>query len=98
MSTIQPLFASSEIGNGGGNASQYSNPDVDAAIDAAISEPDLDKAAEMWAAIDKQIMADAPIVPFLVQRTQALAGSNILNYFMPAYPPFANELVVGVDH
>jgi len=98
MSTIQPLFASTEIGNGGGNASQYSNPEVDAAIDAAISEPDLDKAAEMWAAIDKQIMADAPIVPFLVQRTQALAGSNILNYFMPAYPPFANELVVGVDH
>lgn len=98
MSTIQPLFASSEIGNGGGNASQYSNPEVDAAIDAAISEPDLDKAAEMWAAIDKQIMEDAPIVPILVQRTQALAGSNILNYFMPAYPPFANELVVGVDH
>jgi peptide/nickel transport system substrate-binding protein len=98
MSTIQPLFASSEIGDGGGNASQYSNPAVDAAIDAAISEPDLVKAGEMWAAIDKQIMADAPIVPFLVQRTQALAGSNVLNYFMPAYPPFANELVVGVDH
>ncbi|MDQ6525923.1 ABC transporter substrate-binding protein [Nocardioides sp. LHD-245] len=97
MSTIQPLFASSEIGDGGGNASQYSNPDVDAAIDAAISEPDLDKAAEMWAAIDRQIMEDAPIVPILVQRTQALAGSKIMNYFMPAYPPFANELVVGVD-
>lgn len=97
MSTIQPLFASSEIGNGGGNASNYSNPDVDAAIDAAISEPDLDKAGEMWAAIDKQIMEDAPIVPILVQRTQALAGSNIVNYFIPAYPPFANELVVGID-
>ncbi|RZU66472.1 peptide/nickel transport system substrate-binding protein [Microterricola gilva] len=96
MSTIQPLFASSEIGNGGGNASQYSNPEVDAAIDAAISEPDLDKAAEMWAAIDKQIMEDAPIVPILVQRTQGLAGSNIVNYFIPSYPPFANELVVGV--
>lgn len=97
MSTIQPLFASSEIGNGGGNASNYANPAVDAAIDAAISEPDLDKAGEMWAAIDKQIMKDAPIVPILVQRTQALAGSNILNYFIPAYPPFANELVVGID-
>ncbi|MFK3676171.1 ABC transporter substrate-binding protein [Microbacterium sp. NPDC090218] len=97
MSTIQPLFASSEIGNGGGNASNYSNPEVDAAIDAAISEPDLDKAGEMWAAIDKQIMEDAPIVPILVQRTQALAGSNIVNYFIPAYPPFANELVVGID-
>ncbi|WP_436699681.1 ABC transporter substrate-binding protein [Nocardioides sp. BYT-33-1] len=97
MSTIQPLFASSEIGDGGGNASQYSNPEVDAAIDAAISEPDLDKAAEMWAAIDRRIMEDAPIVPILVQRTQALAGSKIVNYFMPAYPPFANELVVGVD-
>ena len=96
MSTIQPLFASSEIGNGGGNASNYSNPEVDAAMDAAISEPDLDKAGEMWAAIDKQIMKDAPIVPILVQRTQALAGSGIVNYFIPAYPPFANELVVGI--
>ncbi|MBB4917464.1 ABC transporter substrate-binding protein [Streptosporangium saharense] len=96
MSTIQPLFASSEIGNGGGNASKYSNPKVDAAIDAAIAEPDLGKAATMWAAIDKQIMEDAPVVPILVQRTQALAGSKIMNYFIPAYPPFANELVVGV--
>ncbi len=97
MSTIQPLFASTEIGNGGGNASNYSDPEVDAAMDAAISEPDLDKAGEMWAAIDKQIMEDAPIVPILVQRTQALAGSGILNYFIPAYPPFANELVVGIS-
>lgn len=97
MSTIQPLFASSEIGNGGGNASQYSNPAVDAAIDAAISEQDLDKAGQMWAAIDQQIMADAPIVPILVQRTQALAGSSILNYFIPNFPPFANEQVVGVS-
>ncbi|WP_433346569.1 ABC transporter substrate-binding protein [Microtetraspora malaysiensis] len=97
MSTIQPLFASSEIGNGGGNASKFSNPKVDAAMDAAIAEPNLDKAAEMWAAIDKQIMEDAPIVPILVQRTQALAGSKIMNYFIPAYPPFANELVVRVD-
>ncbi len=70
---------------------------MDAAIDAASAEPDLDKAAQMWAAIDKQIMEDAPVVPILVQRTQALAGSKIQNYFIPAYPPFANELVVGVD-
>lgn len=97
MSTIQPLFASSEIDNGGGNNSKFSNPEVDAAIDAAMAEPDLDKAAKMWAAIDKQIMEDAPVVPILVQRTQALAGSKIQNYFIPAYPPFANELVVGVD-
>lgn len=98
MSNIQPLFATSAIGNGGGNASQYSNPEVDAAMERAISEPELDKANKMWADIDKQIMQDAPIVPILVQRTQALAGSNILNHFIPAYPPFVNEMVVGVAH
>ena len=61
---IQPLFAASEIERRR-QASRYSNPEVDAAIDAAIAEPDLDKAAAMWAAIDKQIMKDAPVVPIL---------------------------------
>ena len=96
MSNLQPLFASSEIGNGGGNYSKYANPEVDKAMEAAIAEPDLDKAATMWTQIDRQIMQDAPMVPIITLFAGGLHGSGVSNYFIPGFPPFANEMVVGV--
>ncbi len=46
---IQPLFASSQIGDGGYNLSRYSNADVDALIEQATQETDPpDAAAGIW--------------------------------------------------
>jgi peptide/nickel transport system substrate-binding protein len=97
IGNIQPLFASSEIGNGGYNISRYSNPAVDAAINAATAVPDKAKAAADWAALDKQIMNDAPLVPLLYARNAFLHGSKVQNFYLPPYPPYPNVLIVGLS-
>ncbi|MGZ0146349.1 ABC transporter substrate-binding protein [Kribbella sp. WER1] len=97
IGNIQPLFASSEIGNGGYNISRYSNPAVDSAIAAATAESDRSKAAGMWGAIDKQIMQDAPVVPLVYARNAFLHGSKVQNFYLPPYPPYPNVLIVGLS-
>ncbi|WP_427894009.1 ABC transporter substrate-binding protein [Kribbella sp. GL6] len=97
IGNIQPLFASSEIGNGGYNISRYSNPAVDSAIAAATGESDRTKAAGMWGAVDKQIMQDAPIVPLIYARNAFLHGSKVQNFYLSSYPPYANTLIIGLS-
>ncbi|MFI5692487.1 ABC transporter substrate-binding protein [Kribbella sp. NPDC051586] len=97
IGNIQPLFASSEIGNGGYNISRYSNPAVDSAIAAATAETDRAKAAGMWGALDKQILADAPVVPLVYARNAFLHGSKVQNFYLSAYPPYPNQLIVGLS-
>ncbi|MEV6414270.1 ABC transporter substrate-binding protein [Kribbella sp. NPDC051718] len=97
IGNIQPLFGSTEIGNGGYNLARYSNPAVDTAIAAATGEQDRAKAAGMWGALDKQIMADAPVVPLLYARNAFLHGSKVQNFYLPAYPPYPNTLIVGLS-
>ncbi len=93
---IQPLFDSSQIGNGNFNISHYANPAVDALIAQASAETDQSKAQALWAQADKTIMADAPVVPLLYARNAFLRGSNVANFYLPPYPPYANMLVVGL--
>jgi peptide/nickel transport system substrate-binding protein len=97
IGNIQPLFASSEIGNGGYNLSRYSNPKVDSAISAATGEADPAKAAAQWGALDKQILADSPLVPLIYARNAFLHGSKVQNFYLPPYPPYANTLIVGLS-
>lgn len=93
---IQPLYASSEIGNGGYNVSRYSNADVDAAIEAASAETDATKAQQMWAALDKQIAEDVPSVPLLNRRNSFLHGSKVGGFFVNPFPAYPDYLVLGV--
>jgi peptide/nickel transport system substrate-binding protein len=97
LGNIQPLFASSEIGNGGYNQARYSNPTVDAAIQAATAESDHGKAASAWGALDKQVMADAPVVPLIYARNAYLHGSKVQNFYLPSYPPYPNVLIIGLS-
>jgi peptide/nickel transport system substrate-binding protein len=97
LGNIQPLFASTEIGNGGYNMSRYKNPTVDAAINAATAESDRTKAAAAWGALDQQIMKDAPLVPLIYARNAFLHGSKVQNFYLPAYPPYPNTLIVGLS-
>ncbi|MFF0264582.1 ABC transporter substrate-binding protein [Kribbella sp. NPDC004536] len=96
IGNIEPLFASSEIGNGGYNLSRYSNPAVDSAIAAATAETDRAKAASLWGAVDKEIMQDAPIVPLVYARNAFLHGSKVQNFYLSSYPPYANQLIIGL--
>jgi peptide/nickel transport system substrate-binding protein len=94
---IQPLFASSEIGNGGYNISRYHNPEVDKLIEQAQSELDPAAAARKWVELDKKIMADSPVVPLIYTRNSFLHGSKVANFFIAEFPSYPNYLQVGIS-
>jgi peptide/nickel transport system substrate-binding protein len=96
-SNISPLFDSSQIGNGNYNVSQYSNPAVDTAIAAAQAEVNQSKAQSDWVAIDKQIMADAPIVPLIYAKQSFLRGSGVGNFFIPSYPSYPDYMTLTLQ-
>jgi len=93
---IQPLFASSEIGNGGYNLSRYSQPEVDALIAQATGETDPAKAQALWAQADKRILQDAAVVPLIYTRNSFLHGSNVQNFFVASFPSYPNYLKVSL--
>ncbi len=93
---IQPLFASSEIGNGGYNTSRYSNPEVDKLIEAAQSEVDPAAAGKKWVELDKKILADSPVVPLIYTRNSFLHGSKVANFFIADFPSYPNYLQAGI--
>jgi peptide/nickel transport system substrate-binding protein len=94
---IQPLFASSEIGNGGYNISRYHNPEVDKLIEQTQSELDPAAAARKWVELDKKIMADSPVVPLIYTRNSFLHGSKVANFFIAEFPSYPNYLQVGIS-
>lgn len=93
---IQPLYQSSQIGNGGFNLARYSNPDVDSMIDDAQATVDPTAAGRKWAAVDKRIMQDAPVVPLIYTRNSFLHGSKVDNFEVPDFPAYPNYLKLGV--
>ncbi|MFD9702884.1 ABC transporter substrate-binding protein [Lentzea sp. NPDC059081] len=93
---IQPLFATSEIGKGGYNTSRYSNPEVDKLIEEAQSTVDAVEAGKKWAAIDKKILQDSPVVPLIYTRNSFIHGSKVGNFFIADFPAYPNYLQVGI--
>ncbi|ROP60961.1 peptide/nickel transport system substrate-binding protein [Curtobacterium sp. PhB130] len=93
---IQPLYASSQVGDGGYNVSQYSNPDVDKLIDEATGTVDQDAAQKLWAQADKKIMEDAPVVPLIYAKQSFLAGSNVQDFQIADFPAYPNYLKVSL--
>jgi peptide/nickel transport system substrate-binding protein len=93
---IEPLFDSREIGNGGYNTARYSNPTVDKKIEQATGEVDQQKAQQDWAAIDKLIMKDAPVIPVSYAKNSFLRGSDVQNFFIGSFPAYPNYLKVTV--
>jgi peptide/nickel transport system substrate-binding protein len=93
---ISPLFSTSQIGGGGYNLSRYSNPKVDAMIAKATGEVDQAKAQADWAAADKAIMKDAPVVPLLFTRNAFLRGSDVENFDVSGFPNYPNYLRISL--
>lgn len=77
-SMLVPTFKGSEIKPDGGNNNlgQLDDPAIDKAMDAAsLLEGDARNAA--WGAIDKQIMGQAPAVPFIWDKTTLVWSKNV---------------------
>ena len=94
---ISPLFDSSQIGNGNYDISQYANTGVDDAIAAAQAEVDPRKAQAAWAAIDKRIMQDAPVIPLIYAKQSFLRGSGVGNFFIPSFPAYPDYRTVTLN-
>ncbi|WP_211216319.1 ABC transporter substrate-binding protein [Longispora albida] len=94
---LQPLFSSSEIGKGGYNISRYSNPEVDKLITEAQSTVDPNEAGKKWAAIDKLILQDSPVVPLIYTRNSFLRGSKVADFFIADFPAYPNYLKAGIS-
>ena len=61
---VQPMFQSGSA-TGTSNYGGYHNPRVDALILRALSEPDADRAGNLWHEVDRLVLEDAAIVPIL---------------------------------
>lgn len=91
---LTPLFDSSQIGNGNYNLARYSNKDVDAAILEASSTVDEAEAETKWAAVDKQILEDSPVVPLIYSKNSFLHGSGVSNFVIGEFPAYPNYTTV----
>jgi peptide/nickel transport system substrate-binding protein len=70
---IPPLFTE----KGGWDVSRVNDKDFNAKVDAALSETDRAKQAQMWKDLNKEAMAQAWVVPTLFENDQRLAGSKV---------------------
>lgn len=93
---IQPLFQSTEIGGGGYNVSRYSNSEVDKLITEAQATVDQAEAGKKWAALDKKIMADSPVVPLIYTRNSFLHGSKVGNVVIGKFPAYVDHRQFGI--
>lgn len=93
---LQPLIASSEIGNGNYNMARFSSREIDTLIAQASEETDAAKAAALWASIDKKTMEQAPFVPLIYAKNAFIYGSNVGGSYIPSFPSYTNALVQGL--
>jgi peptide/nickel transport system substrate-binding protein len=93
---IQPLFGTSEIGNGGYNESRYSVPEVDALIAQAQGTVDPAAAGKLWAQADRRILQDSPVVPLIYTRNSFLHGSKVGDFTIGEFPAYPNYLQIGL--
>ncbi|MGV9360167.1 ABC transporter substrate-binding protein [Amycolatopsis sp. NPDC003731] len=93
---IQPLFQSTEIGNGGYNESRYNNPEVDKLIAEAQATVDPTEAGKKWAALDKKILADSPVVPLIYTRNSFLHGSQVGGVEIGRFPAYVDYRKFGI--
>ena len=50
-----------------------------------------------WAAIDKRIMGDAPIVPLIYAKQSFLHGSGVGNFFIPSFPAYPDYMTLTLS-
>jgi peptide/nickel transport system substrate-binding protein len=84
ISTVIPALFDSRVNltkeSTGQDYGQYESDDVNAAMDAASAEIDLDKANQMWSDVDNMLAEDVAYIPLDTSMFYFLHGSNIENY------------------
>lgn len=94
---LTPLFHSSQIGGGNYNLARFDDPEVDEAILEASSTVDPEEAHTLWAAVDKQILEQSPVVPLIYSKNSFLHGSGVENFVIGEFPAYPNYLTVTLN-
>jgi peptide/nickel transport system substrate-binding protein len=85
-SVVQPLFNGPLASvDGSSNYSVFSDPTVDAMINKANQETDLDKAAKLWGDADEAAVKAAAAVPTLWSKTTQMYGSGVKGAFLHSF-------------
>ncbi len=66
---------------GNNNHAQYDSPRVNKRLDEIAAMTDANAAAAAYGELSKQIMQDAPVVPFLWDKAPVLIGSNVVGAY-----------------
>jgi peptide/nickel transport system substrate-binding protein len=74
---LPPLFASSSDGTYGTNLTHLHDTDVDQQVTADQKISDRKAANRAWGKLDRTIMKQAPVIPFLYDRFLSLYGSGL---------------------
>ncbi|WP_042370891.1 ABC transporter substrate-binding protein [Streptacidiphilus neutrinimicus] len=87
---IAPLFDGRLIAPDSSDSMLFDDPSVNAQIDRITAETDLAQQDKDWAALDKKIMGEAPIIPWVDLRQVSLYGPNLggvhLGFIGTVYP------------
>lgn len=94
---LTPLFHSSQIGGGNYNLARFDDPEVDEAILEASSTVEPEEAHPLWAAVDKQILEQSPVVPLIYSKNSFLHGSGVENFVIGEFPAYPNYLTVTLN-
>jgi oligopeptide transport system substrate-binding protein len=62
------------------NFAEYSNPAIDAIMDAAAIEPDMDKSLQMYRQAEQMLVDDAAILPLYFGQNYVLVKPYVKNY------------------
>jgi peptide/nickel transport system substrate-binding protein len=78
QAVLQPAFSGKAIASSGNpNWSQFNNPQVNKAMEAAEKLVGTQKRAEAWAKIDREIVAQAPAVPVDWDKQPQIEAKNV---------------------
>ena len=84
VSTVIPPLFDSRINltkaSNGQDYGNYKSDEVNAAMDAASAETDIEKANQMWSEVDNMLAEDVAYIPLDTTKFYFLHGSNIENY------------------
>ncbi|PJN22664.1 hypothetical protein CG736_27450 [Kitasatospora sp. CB02891] len=75
--SLQPVWDGRMIADGGQNYAHVNDPEINAAMDAAVKIADPAAQGKAWAAIDKKLQDKAYSIPDVYQRSLSLYGSGL---------------------
>jgi peptide/nickel transport system substrate-binding protein len=70
------------LAQGNSNYSELNDPKINSMIDQAVGTTDANAAATIWGNVDKQVMADATLIPMTWDKALDITSTNLTNVYI----------------